>query len=395
MALQDLWANLSREKSFTTAAFRIPVERVVNTDMGRESQKFIPRATYFEIRLSQMFIQYSREYWREFLPLASMMSEFIFDGQRHTVPIVVGPDRLAGAQAVTKGDQVEYLNTRVAGPYPYQGDDITLFAGLFRVEINNWAKRTLSLMETVADAFDATKLTSYLSIARPLLTGLESFLGMKEVEMRLGRQKAYMQQAPGSAAPADDSSSDVLQPSYEVHLRAQAAQFPPAERKKFWVNEGRLFYGDSPQNFRAYDGADFMLLRFVPLELRNDYTTFDFHKVYWKKVTEHFANGEEENAKLAFRTLAVNLSQSSDIVDTQRRALALEYKAMFQRERDLYRQLYDPDYIPEGDTVRSGGEAKPATPEETEANLQSALAQAAQAPARPVKEEDLLKALDV
>ncbi len=140
-----------------------------------------------------------------------------------------------------------------------------------------------------------------------------------------------------------------------------------------------------------------MLLRFVPLELRNDYTTFDFHKVYWKKVTEHFANGEEENAKLAFRTLAVNLSQSSDIVDSQRRALALEYKSMFQRERDLYRQLYDPDYIPEGDTVRSGSEsAAPATPEQTEANLQTALAQAAQAaPARALREEDLLKALDV
>jgi hypothetical protein len=326
-----------------------------------------------------------------------MMSEFIFDGQRHTVPIVVGPDRLAGAQAVTKGDQVEYLNTRVAGPYPYQGDDITLFAGLFRVTVNNWAKRTLSLMETVAEAFDATKLTSYLNIAGPLLSGLEGFLGMQEVEMRLGRQKAYMQAAANSTA--DDTSSDALQPSFEVHLRAQAAQFPPAERKKFWVNEGRLFYGDSPQNFKAYDAADFMLLRFVPLDLRNDYTTFDFHKIYWKKVTEHFANGEEENAKLAFRTLAVNLSQSSDIVDSQRRALALEYKSMFQRERDLYRQLYDPDYVPEGDTVRSGSSSTPtapASPEQVEASLQTALAQSSQgAPARPIKEEDLLRSLEV
>jgi hypothetical protein len=396
MSLSDLWNNLTREKAFTTAAFRIAPDRVLRTDTSRETTQFIPRATYFEVRLSQMFIQYQREYWREFIPMASMMTEFIFDGTRTTVPIIVGPERLASAQQVARGDMVEYYNTRIAGPYPYQGDDISLFAGLFRIEVNNWAKRTLSLFETVAEAFDPTRLSSYLNIARPLLTGLEGFLGMKEVEMRVGRQKAYMQQGSG-AVPPDDASSDVLQPAFEVHIRAEASRFPPAERRKFWVYESRLHYGDKPDNLRPFNDADFMLLRFVPLATRNDFVTFDFHKTHWKQVETNLAEGKEDEARQEFKMLAVALAQSPDIVDAQKRLLAAEYKKMFVDARAAYQNFFNLD-----DVTREATPAAPAAPPPMrDADVQRALEIAATAsvaqaaPVRAISPEQLLKQLEV
>lgn len=397
MALSDFFNTITREKTFTTTAFRIAPDRILRTDTSRETKQFIPRATYFELRLTQMFIQFQREYWRDFIPMASMMTEFIFAGQRQVIPFIVGPERLASAQQVARGDQVEYYNTRVAGPYPYQGDDVSLFAGLFRVEVNNWARRTLSLFETVAEAFDPTRLSSYLNIARPLLTGLEGFLGMKEVEMRLGRQKAYMQQ--GSATmPADDTSSDLLQPAFEVHLRDAVEKYPPQERRKFWVVESRLFYGDSERSLRPYTDADFMLIRFVPLAVRNDYTTFDFHKLHWKAVEENFANGDEEAAKQAFRLLAVSLAQSDDIVDAQRRALVMEYRNMYAQSRDLYMQLFEPTRealrstaIPESMPRMSDTDAETALQHAAMASM----TQAQNAPTRILRPEDVLRVLDV
>jgi hypothetical protein len=394
MNLIELWNSLLREKTFTTAAFRISPDRVLRTDTSRETTGFVPRATYFELRLSQMFLQYQREYWRDFIPMASMMTEFIFNGSRTTIPILIGPERLASAQQVARGDMVDYFNTRIAGPYPYQGDDISLFAGLFRVEVNNWAKRTLSLFETVAEAFDPTRLSSYISIARPLLTGLEGFLGMKEVEMRLGRQKAYMQQVSG-AAPADTAASDVLQPAFEVHIRAEASQFSPSERRKFWVYENRLFYGDNENNIRPYSGADFMLLRFVPLATRNDFVTFDFHRVHWKKTEEFLAQGDEESARQEFRMLAVALARSEDIVDAQRRLLAQQYKKMYLEARETYANFLNPDDI----TREAALPAAPApmTDSEIQRSLEMAVAAAsAQAvPEPPVRPEQILRILDI
>lgn len=395
MSLLDIWNTLIREKSFTTAAFRIAPDHVLRTDTSRETTQFVPRATYFELRLSQMFIQYQREYWREFIPMASMMTEFIFNGERTTVPIIVGPERLASAQQVERGDMVEYYNTRVAGPYPYQGDDISLFAGLFRIEVNNWAKRSLSLFETIAEAFDPSRLSSYLNIARPLVTGLEGFLGMKEVEMRVGRQKAYMQQGSG-AVPPDDSASDILQPAFEVHIRADATQFPPSERRKFWVYESRLHYGDNPDNLRPYNNADFMLLRFVPLATRNDFVTFDFHKIHWQNVQTKLAEGKEEDAKQEFKMLGVSLVQSPDIVDAQKRALAAQYKAWYLETRDAYNSFNLDDTTREA-AVPAAPMQSPMSDAAVEHALETAAVTAAAqaAPASPINPEQLLSQLEV
>jgi hypothetical protein len=394
MNLIELWNSLLREKTFTTAAFRISPDRVLRTDTSRETSGFVPRATYFELRLSQMFLQYQREYWRDFIPMASMMTEFIFNGSRTTIPILIGPERLASAQQVTRGDMVDYFNTRIAGPYPYQGDDISLFAGLFRVEVNNWAKRTISLFETVAEAFDPTRLSSYISIARPLLTGLEGFLGMKEVEMRLGRQKAYMQQA-GVTAPTDTAASDVLQPAFEVHIRADVSQFPPSERRKFWVYENRLFYGENENTIRPYSGADFMLLRFVPLAARSDFVTFDFHRVHWKKTEEFLAQGDEESARQEFRMLAVALARSEDIVDAQRRVLAQQYRKMYLEARETYANFLNPDEV----TREAAGPSLPTpmTDSEIQRSLEMAVvtASAQAVPEPPVRPEQIMRILDV
>ena len=80
--------------------------------------------TYFEVRLKQMFLQNQRVYSREYEPLAHATVEFQFAGERIQSPIVIGPTMLANVDKVSDGDQIEFLNIRLIGPCPYEGEDL-------------------------------------------------------------------------------------------------------------------------------------------------------------------------------------------------------------------------------------------------------------------------------
>src|SRR4051794_32369251 len=89
-------------------------------ELGAE---FAPDATYIELRLTQMHLRDRREYWQEFIPLTSVLTELTFAGERQVIPFVVGPELLKGAQLFSGSDEAEYLDHRLAGPYPYTGGD--------------------------------------------------------------------------------------------------------------------------------------------------------------------------------------------------------------------------------------------------------------------------------
>ena len=320
MDFTEVIDTILRKKNVRTANFRVHPDNVIHNPAANDAEHFTREETYFEIRLSQMYLRDGREYWREFLPLASILTEFQFNGKRRVVPTVVGPDLLKEAAQVKGSDPVEYVNTRVAGPYPYEGDDLTLFVGLFRMVTTNWAARTLSLLESVAKVFDSTKLSSAISVADPLVEGVEGLLGMNEVEMRMGRREAY---ETASEEAETDASDGLLVPAYEVLLNRP--EVDDEERRRFSVEGGKLYFADRAGR-GPYDKTDFVLYRLQPLTRRDDYTTFEFHTVYWKKVENHIWENREAEARKAFQLLAVNLVECPDIVRPHRISLLRKYK---------------------------------------------------------------------
>jgi hypothetical protein len=384
MTLRDFAEAIRWGQASTSAGFSIDPDRILGSGSNRDAGAFLPGKTYFEIRLSQMYLQYDREWWRTFIPLGSILTEFIFAGRLRTVPFVVGPDLLEIAPHITKDSRVEYQNIRVAGPYPYAGDQLQLFAGLFRVETGNWAKRALSMLEALAKAFDTTKLTSYVNIAAPLTDSLQGILGMQEVELRLGIERAYAQ-------PTDQNTSGVLpretlQPTFEVLLRLPAKDVTEIARRNFWVRDGRLFHGANEGALREFRDADFLLLHIIPLATRDDYTTFDFHKNDWLKVEDHLANGREKEAWERFRLLAANLSQCEDLIWPHRAALLAQYRSWFMERQQIYRSLLSEP----GDF---GFDSAPMPPQVTEPDLLSALKTESQGV--PDTPEALLAQLDL
>jgi hypothetical protein len=362
MALRAILETIRRRQASPTTSFPIEPSHVLGGSSG-DASAFTPGQTYLELRCRQMFLQYEREGWREFNPLGSFLVEFLFAGAKHTVPFVLGPERLEGAPKVKDDTRIEYQNIRVAGPFPYAGDDLRLFAGLFRMETGNWAKQALSLLETVAKAFDATKLTSYLNIATPLVNGLQGLLGMDEVELRMGVDRAYTE-PPKDAVP-DARSHGALRPAFEVLLNLASDQVSEDQRRNFWVRDGRLCYGQDQGALQEYRGADFLLVEISSHSTRGDYTTFDFHTSDWAMVEEHLVNGREDDAWQRFRLLATNLVQCDDLVPPHREALLRQYRSWFEERRALYQELL------ERPAEHGFESARP--PEITEADVQGAL----------------------
>lgn len=338
MALFDFFNTLTRSQTTSPTSFTFPEKQIVD-EIG-DLRLFNAEQSYFEVRLKQMYLKDKRVYWRGFRPFSTFATHFQHNGQWQDVPFIVGP-KLLGSLANDIGDgAIEYRNLRVAGPYPYSGDDLRLFASLSRIVAEDWATRTLSLLETMVQTFDATKLSSYLPIAKPLVKGVEGFLGMKDVELRLAQLRAYEQ-------PIDNSGRlrpNALQHRIELLLNIPQNQMPPM--RKFWIKDDQLFFGDSPRSARPYRDADFMLLEIRPLSERQDYTTFSFHKTYWADTLKAIWQGESNTAKLKLRLTALSLVECADLIRPQRNALIKQYSQWFEEESQQAAHLFSMESNP-------------------------------------------------
>ena len=335
MNLLNSLDRVLRTRSQPPASFTITPERILDESEAGEEQFLKPQASYFVIRLKQMHLRDQREYWREYRPFSSVVTAFLHAGERQEIPFVVGPEMLGEAVKLQDGDQVEYLNTRVAGPFPYEGDDLRLFVGLARVKTRDWAVNALGLLETFARAFDPSKLSQYLDVATPLAAGINSVLGMQDVELRLGLLRDYVQpRGRGGLKP------NALQRRYEVLLNVPEQKLASSARERFWIKDGRLFFGEDAATAQPYREADFLLYQIQPLAERADYTSFDFHKRYWPETVNMIWEKNEQGAWQKLRLLAANLATCPDIVRPQRNLLLRMYKQQFDEEFKLYNEMF-------------------------------------------------------
>jgi hypothetical protein len=324
VGLVDL-VRLARSKAAEPhTSVRIPDGQVADATVS-PLPAFEPGGCYLEVRLAQMHLRDRREWWRSFLPLSSVVTEFQSGAERPTVPFVVGAATL-GDQVQGGPDYVELLNKRVAGPVPYTGDQVRIFAALYRTAYQNWAKQALSMLEGIAKQLDVTRLSSLLTVAPGVVAGLESVLGMEDVELRLGVDRDLV---PGGAEDGDGA----LRPGWMVMFGPGAAP-PPA--RQLWVRNDRLHLVDD-----EFRGRDFLLLHVRALRTRDDYHTFDFHRVQWARVQDRLWEFELDGAQTAFGAFTASLMQCADLTRDQRKNLWANYQLMYREDLEQVKQVHD------------------------------------------------------
>lgn len=110
-----------------------------------------------------------------------VVSGFTYDGKEETVPFVVCP-QIMDKFGQSLPDDMVFLNTRVTGLHPFKGGQITLSVILYEFKVGDYSEKILRTLKSTVDIFSfATAFNSYIKIASVLFNGMESLLGLQDV----------------------------------------------------------------------------------------------------------------------------------------------------------------------------------------------------------------------
>jgi hypothetical protein len=323
---RNFWQGVQEEQTVLKFYQRIPDQQILMP--GYTPQVMQPQESYFEIRLAEMFLANQRQYTNRFIPLGIILTDFLYNRQRESVPFLVGNQILKGLEKYVAGQFVEYYNTRIAGPVPYIGDDVGLFVGLFRSKVEDLSERLFSFLETVVGAFDLGQLTPYLKIAQQVRTGLDSILGAsgQKVQYRLGYRDVFVdpEQKPNDLKK--------FRSGYLAYINCPENALDPASLR---VDEDRLKIqkAGALQPLRSYD---FCLVHLDSMDKRNDYKTFPFYK-YWLDAVTRLHEGSIPSAEGKLMEFTVQLSVSPDLTEKHRQHMIALFQANFDQQIERIR----------------------------------------------------------
>lgn len=314
--------------SATQQPSRIAIDLDHVLDGAETGESFRPDEHYFQVRVNEMFLASSRQWFARFDPMVLVVSEFIYDKKVQAVPVVVGPTMLEKYGHELPAGTI-LANTRVAGPHPYKGGRLSLAVALSEVQRVNYARKLLDVLESASALSFATGLGAYLPVAGVVLDGLEALLGLDAVNPLMALRTEF-----------DPDAGDAFTSSWFALVDVPDGELDPGQ---LWVREGRLLEGAGPADAAPFRRADFVLYSIRQQGETSELEILPFHPL-WERVAEAAmkAGKDEgdpnwESARSDMRSLYQTLMLSPDLTNRQAEELADTYvtRAQALRERGL------------------------------------------------------------
>ncbi len=212
-----------------------------------------------------------------------------------------------------------FSDTRVAGPYPFRGGELSLAVILCRVERDNYCQRLLQLIEGAATALNfSTVLGSYIKVASVALGGVETLFGLGKMDPLIGFRRGFDQKT--------------LESNYFALISA-----PDVDINQLWVKERQLCKGASLKESVPFRDSDFVLYSLSRMPDRDDLSILPFYGE-WEKVQKEAMIPRDDdswdNARLRMASLAQDMMLSSDLVERHAEKLVNDFD---QRMRILHK----------------------------------------------------------
>jgi hypothetical protein len=138
---------------------------------------------YFTIRVHELFLAKSAEWWKVYDPLVLVTADFVYGPNRISVPSIIGPDlikRIAGSAKFG----IVLNDIRVVGPYPYRGGDVDLSVSLYAIERQDYAVSLLNVIDRIATAVGHSDIAVMSKVSSALVESVEDLLGLKQTIFR-------------------------------------------------------------------------------------------------------------------------------------------------------------------------------------------------------------------
>jgi hypothetical protein len=306
------------ERQFSSA---IPVDRVLEDKQAAalDGTAFEPEASYFSVRIVEMYLKNAGEYFRQFLPMAITLAEFSQGGQQRTLPFFLNNDKLReglGSAGASLG-LIQMKDVYVLKHVPVNADGLSLFCGLFRMVHQDFAAALLDLLAEIGSKVGGPLSGQGVDIARAVYNRLGRIVGMKDVEFRFGS-------LDGSAL-SNGSGYRMIAGNIGNGGGTQA----------FSMLGGRL-YRETQQGREEITDFDYCVVALERLGSRATeglLTVLPLHK-YWNEVSKHLAERRNDDAEAGFNKLQGEILLTPDLTESDRLVALALYQKKWAAVRD-------------------------------------------------------------
>lgn len=182
--LTQVWTGFKSQP--TVRAFDAFIDDGGIADRGIAGRVFTPEASYFSVRLVEMFLAESRKYFVEFLPLGVCVAEFRRGAVRQRVPLVLSNDLIESMLSGKKSGFVQFKDMYVVRRTPVNAENLSLFVGLFRIPYSDIAKQVIQLASDVTEELGGGALAAGAKIVDKVYDRVAGLFRLKDVEPRFG-----------------------------------------------------------------------------------------------------------------------------------------------------------------------------------------------------------------
>ena len=306
-------------------------------DNGVSFNTIKPKSSYFQIRMSEVFLRDTRVYWANYIPLVVVLTEFMHENETkaaecEAIPFLLTNNMLASVEKYVKGNHIEYRNVNIAGPLPYMGDKINLFIALYGSKASDVADNLFNCLGHVINAVNGFGLSTYINMAKDLKEGLSSLLGINGTTYQMGCMDSFIEKT---------GDPNEFKECYLLYVNCPEGAL---EGKNFYIKNHRLYSG-TPKNHEPFSSHDYVLVR-IDEQKHCLYESLPFHRL-WKRAEQCIIQERYAEADILFRQLVQEIASSPDLTKQDRINLQLIYKADFETAIEHYSNLKVnlPDHI--------------------------------------------------
>ncbi|MGH9225793.1 MAG: hypothetical protein ACRD2W_18865 [Acidimicrobiales bacterium] len=295
----------------------IPADHVVG---GAAPPELTSEERYFRVLLNQLWLAEEREWFTTWDPMALIVTEFRYRGERTSVPYIVGRGTLEKKLGHALPGSMLLDDTYVAGLYPYMGAPVEITVVLYKVQRDNYARALLGMVEKASSIFPfASSLDLYLDVADVVLDGVEAVLGIDGTEPVFGRYHSLHSSAPASIGSGYFALVD--------------DDVDPAD---LWVSANQLHWRDEQGALQPFRGADFLLYSVGSSTERDDVDSLSFTLLVKEALAEAQDPSEDarKRAKAAMVSAFAAMIKSHDLIYSQSERLRDKYLARLASELD-------------------------------------------------------------
>jgi hypothetical protein len=283
--VNNLWQRI--EKAVKAKKYLwVPMDQGQPFDSGR---------TYLRIVVSEMFLEKSLAWFKQWYPAVHVSVQLEFGDQPAAIITrVVKPPEEATKVGVLRNYSIMALT-------PFSGGTVGIQASLLAMQGADYLGSAIEVLQDFSSLV-APPLGQALTIAEKVANGLDTMLGATKGSARLPYHDTFV----GAGMGANE-----LKPGYLAVIRAEATQVA-ADRLS--VQDGQLFYskssGAASEPFRE---ADYLLLRIDQTDTRDDYMKLSSIEQAYNDFLDALEKGDQEGVAAAERAAKAAIFRSADL----------------------------------------------------------------------------------